>query len=225
MNEIYLFGDSVSQGLVLDDNGQYRVSRAGCVRLLKKKGYPIQNYAAHGQTVAQGLDSFHKIAMEPGSFCIIQFGGNDSDLDWDAVSADPETYHEGRLSLGEFRKKLTCFVREAREKQLKPVLITPLALMSDRFCRWISKGRNAESILHYLRNDLESIARWQERYSIAVRSVSEKEKCPLVDARSWMLNQLEYPSLMCDDGMHPNEAGHAVLADAIDAHCRYILSQ
>lgn len=99
MPEIYLFGDSSSQGIILDDDGKYRVSRAGCIRLLKRKGYPIRNYAVHGYTVLDGLAVFEKMPIEPGVFCVIQFGGNDCDLDWDSVSNDPDSYHEGRCRL------------------------------------------------------------------------------------------------------------------------------
>ena len=223
MNEIYLFGDSASQGIVLDERGQYSVSRAGCIRLLKRRGYPIRNYAVHGYTVLQGLEAFRAMPIEPGSFCVIQFGGNDCDLDWDAVSEDPDSYHEGRVPLADFREHVTRFVREARERKLEPVLITPLALMSSRYYRWVSRGKNAGSILRYLRDDPESISRWQERYANALREVAASEGCLLEDVRSWMLNRLEYPSLICGDGIHPNEAGHAALADLIDEHCgRYL---
>ena len=224
MNEIYLFGDSASQGIILDEQGQYRVSRAGCIRLLKRKGYPIRSYAVHGYTVLQGLESFHSMPIEPGSFCVIQFGGNDCDLDWDAVSKDPDSYHEGRVSLSDFRENVTRFVREARERKLEPVLITPLALMSNRYYHWVTRDRTADSILHYLRDDPESISRWQERYANVLREVSVSEGCLLEDVRNWMLNRLEYPSLICNDGIHPNEAGHAVLADVIDEHCRKYLT-
>ena len=218
MNEIYLFGDSVSQGFILDDQGRYHVSRTGCIRLLKRRGYPIRSYAVHGYTVLQGLKTFRGMPIEPGSFCVIQFGGNDCDLDWDAVSEDPDSYHEGRVSLTEFRENLTSFVREARLRKLEPVLITPLALMSNRYFRWVSRERDADRILHYLRDDPESISRWQERYANVVREVSASEGCLLRDVRSWMLNRLEYPSLICEDGIHPNEAGHMLLADIIDEH-------
>lgn len=220
MSEIYLFGDSASQGIVLDENDQYRVSRMGCIRLLKRKGYAIRNYAVHGYTVLQGLDTFRNMRIEPGSACVIQFGGNDCNLDWDAVSRDPDSYHEGKVSLTDFCRNLALFVKEARERQLEPVLVTPLALMSERFYHWVSRNRNEARILHYLHDDPESISRWQERYATAVREVSITEKCRLADVRAWMLNKLEYPSLICDDGMHPNEAGHAVLAEVIDEHLR-----
>ena len=30
-----------------------------------------------------------------------------------------------------------------------------------------------------------------------------------------MLNRLDYPSLFCEDGIHPNEAGHEVIAEIV----------
>ena len=218
MSEIYLFGDSASQGIVLDEDGKYRVSRQGCIRLLKRKGFPIRNYAVHGYTVLQGLESFESMQIEPGSRCVIQFGGNDSDLDWDAVSLEPGIFHDGRVPLQEFRKDLVRFIREARERFVEPILVTPLALISTRFYRWVSRERNAEHILHYLHDDTESMYRWQERYANAVREAAAGENCRLVDIRSWLLDRLDYPSLFCADGIHPNESGHAVIAELICRH-------
>ena len=219
MNEIDLFGNSVAQGIVMDANGQYRVSRLGCVRLLKRQGYPIQNYAVHGYTVLQGLDSFERMEIEPGSWCVIQFGGNDCDLDWDAVSEHPDVFHDGRVPLDDFRESLIRFVREARDRELKPVLITPLAMISYRYYQWISRKRNSVAILHDLRDDPESIARWQEKYADAVREVAASEGCPLMDLRAELIKRLDYPSLFCEDGIHPNENGHAVMAEILKEQC------
>lgn len=69
MPEIYLFGDSSSQGIILDDDGKYRVSRAGCIRLLKRKGYPIRNYAVHGYTVLDGLAVLRKCRLNQVCLC------------------------------------------------------------------------------------------------------------------------------------------------------------
>mgnify|MGYP002869881186 CR=1 FL=1 len=212
MREIHLFGDSAAQGIVLDETGNYRVSRKGCIRLLKHAGYPIRNHAVHGYTIQQGLDSFRKTKTEPGDICVIEFGGNDCDLDWDAVAREPDRFHDGRTPLAGFRVLLKQFVQEARDRKMSPILVTPLPLMSARYYRWVSKNRDAERILAYLRHDPESISRWQERYAIAVRSIAEECGCPLADLRAWMLEELDYPSLICEDGIHPNEAGHTVIA-------------
>ena len=212
MNEICLFGDSAAQGIVLDESENYRVSRAGCIRLMKRGGYPIRNYAVHGYTVSQGLECFRNTKTDPGNPCVIEFGGNDCDLDWDAVSQDPDHFHDGKTPLAEFRNLLKQFIREARDRDLDPILVTPLPLMSGRYYRWVSKGRDADRILKYLRNDPESISRWQERYAIAVRNTAAECGCHLADARAWMLEELNYPSLICEDGIHPNEAGHEIIA-------------
>ena len=212
MNAVYLFGDSVGQGIVLNEDGSYRVSRTSCARILKHEGYPIWNYAVHGYTISQGLDSFRKIEANPGDICVIEFGGNDCDLDWSAVDDEPGHFHDGRTPLAEFRSLLKQFIREARERKMEPMLVTPVPLLSRRYYLWVSRNRNAEHILEYLRNDTESISRWQERYAIAIRDTAEECGCRLADLRSWMLDELEYPSFICEDGIHPNEAGHRIIA-------------
>ena len=221
MNELYLFGDSAAQGIVLDESKNYRVSRAGCVRLMKRRGYPVRNYAVHGYTVSQGLESFRNLKTDPGCICVIEFGGNDCDLDWDSVSLDPYLFHDGRTPLAEFRKLLKQFVLEARHRNLDPILVTPLPLLSSRYYHWVSKGRDPDRILKYLRDDPESISRWQERYAIAIRNTAVECNCRLADLRAWMLEELDYPSLVCEDGIHPNEAGHEIIARRVIEHFPY----
>ncbi len=218
MSEIYMFGDSASQGIVLDENNQYRVSRSGCIRLLKHLGYPIRNYAVHGHTVLDGLRDFRNLPLEPGSSCVIQFGGNDCDLDWDAVSNDPAHFHDGKVPLADFRKVLGTFVEEARQRQLEPILIPCLPLIGSRYFQWVSRNRNSENILHYLEDDPESICRWQERYAIAVWDIAIEKNCRFLNVRAWMLEQLDFPDLMCADGIHPNENGHRAIADEVASH-------
>ena len=145
MNKIYLFGDSIGQGLYMDESGKYKLSRRGCVRLLKKSGLPIENYARHGFTVREGFERFLNLDAETDSLCVIEFSGNDCTPDWDAVSADPYAFHDGRVPLVEFEEKLVQFVNTARERALKPVLVTPPPLISNRYLRCILEGRSEET--------------------------------------------------------------------------------
>lgn len=214
MGQIYVFGDSAGQGLYLDGDGRYRVSRRGCVRLMKKAGYPVANHAVHGYTTREGLAAFRKTETVPGGICVIEFGGNDCDLDWDAVSADPDRFHDGRVPIREFRDNLELFIRLARERGLEPIPVTPIPLMSARYYAWVSRERDAEKILRYLRGDPESISRWQERYANVIREVAQRQGCRLADLRGWMLDELDYPFLICTDGIHPTEEGQERAADA-----------
>ncbi len=214
MSNIYVFGDSAAQGIYLDDDGVYRISRKGCLRLLKHMGYPIINKAKHGNTIEQGLAAFSDTKTEPEDLCVIEFGGNDCDLDWDAVAREPGSFHDGRVPIAEFRKKLEGFVASARKRKMETVLVTPTPLLSERYYAWVSRGRDAGNILRYLRDDPATISRWQERYANVIRDTAAKLGCRLADLRGWMLDELDFPSLMCMDGIHPNETGHAMIAKA-----------
>ena len=113
---------------------------------------------------------------------------------------------------------LDRFIREARARALKPVLVTPLPLMSSRYYPWICRGRNAENLLRYFRGDPEAVSRWQERYADAVREKARQHGCPLLDLRSWMVDELDYPAWICQDGVHPNETGFAMMARIVMEH-------
>ena len=65
MRKIYVFGDSIGQGVLLDGEGQYQLSFRGTVDLLKAAGYPIINYAVNGFTIREGLASFRKKRLQP----------------------------------------------------------------------------------------------------------------------------------------------------------------
>jgi phospholipase/lecithinase/hemolysin len=53
-----------------------------------------------------------------------------------------------------------------------------------------------------------------------VRSVALATHCRLLDLRDAFLAQPKYDQLMCIDGIHPNDEGHKVLADAALAMAR-----
>ena len=210
-----MFGDSIGQGIILsEETGKYTRSRRGCIQLLRESGLRIETRAVMGCTVEKGLELFRGTDTEPGGICVIEFGGNDCDLDWQAVSDRPEEFHDGRVPLEDFRRALRIFVREAAERGLRPVLVTPPPILSRRYFDWVSRGKNPEHILRYL-GDVEHISRWQERYANAVREAAHAEECELLDLRREWLNERNYPALMSLDGIHPNEEGYRVMTQYI----------
>ena len=210
-----MFGDSIGQGIILsEETGQYTRSRRGCIQLLREYGLRIESRAVMGCTVEKGLELFRRTKTEPGGICVIEFGGNDCDLDWQAVSDRPDLFHDGRVPLDAFSRTLRFFIREAKERQLRPVAVTPPPILSRRYFEWVSRGKNPEHILGYL-GDVEHISRWQERYANAVRDAAHAEDCELLDLRREWLNERDYPALMSLDGIHPNEEGYRVMTQYV----------
>ena len=213
---IGLWGDSIGRGVVYDEAaGRYRISPENpCAVLQKELGLQVHNYARMGSTARDGLERMTEDRMERGGVAVIEFGGNDCDMDWKAVSRDPDAEHEARLPLNQFKTTLQALVERSRLNGMEPVLVTPPPIDAERYFRWVSRGLNAANILRYL-GDVEHIFRWQDGYAECVRSVAKELGVRLVDVRSRMMSSGSLDDIICVDGIHPNAAGHALIYDAV----------
>lgn len=213
---ISVWGDSIAKGVVFDEaRGRYAISRENCImRLNRETGWSVDNHAVMGNTTLQGLERMDAEAMKPGSLAVLEFGGNDCDLDWKAASEHPDRPQYGKVPLKQFGENLVEMVRRAREGGMEPMLVTPPPLVAKRYFAWVSKNLNPARILAYL-GDVEHIYRWQERYALAIRNVAQRENVRLLDVRDLFLAQDRFTDLMCIDGIHPNEKGHALLYDTL----------
>ena len=216
--KIVLWGDSIGQGVIYNETRRrYCLAGDRCTNVLRAEGMQIENNAKMGATITDGYDWFLESDPLPGGILVIEFGGNDCDLDWDAVAADPTVFHDGKTPLPRFREMLELFITEARNRGLRPAAVLPPPLEPERYFRWISQGRDAERIRCYL-GDVHHIYRWHERYANAVREVAQQLDCPVIDLRAPFLDARDLPALMCRDGIHPNEAGQRLMAQTAERY-------
>ncbi|MCE5342169.1 MAG: SGNH/GDSL hydrolase family protein [Eubacteriales bacterium] len=213
--EIHIWGDSLARGILYNEQkGRYAISRERCVtRLEEALDSKVVNHSNMGATVLDGLNWFEAFQPVPGALCAVEFGGNDCDLDWRYVAEHPDEPVMSKVTLTAFEEGLNTFVHRIRVRGMRPVLITPLPLHAPRYFAWVTRGLDADKVLAAL-GDVYHIYRWQERYAIAVRNVSLKTRCPLLDLRDVFLAQPNYEQLMSLDGIHPNDVGYRLLADA-----------
>lgn len=210
-----VWGDSITKGVIYDETrGRYAICRDSCLMRLSREGkVPIENHSVMGQTSENGLERMREEALKPGEVAVIEYGGNDCDLDWKAVSEHPEQKQFGKVPVEKFKENLAEMVRRARHADALPVLVTPPPLIAQRYFDWVSRGLNRENILGYL-GDVEAIFHWQANYAEHVRQLAEEMQVLLVDIRSCMLEK-DMRELMCIDGIHPNARGHAVIYEAV----------
>ena len=212
---VSVWGDSIGKGIMFDTaRNRHVICRDSWETALKQKGVDVHNYAVMGCTAPKGVTLMTEDRLEKGGVAVIEFGGNDSDLDWKAVCEEPEKSADSfvRVTLPDFRSALTSMVEKARSFGLMPVLSTPLPVIADRYFDWISKPLDRDRILDYL-GAAEYIYRWQERYDIAVREIAAKLNVKLFDIRTRFLQERRIGDFMSPDGIHPNEKGHALIRD------------
>lgn len=224
--EIHILGDSLARGIVYQESrGRYAISRERCSGALETAlGAKVVNHSKMGATTDDGLAIMEALPAVPGGMCAIEFGGNDCDLDWAYVAEHPQEPVLAKVPIHRFEDQLRRLVGLARDKQMQPVLVSPLPLHAGRYFAWVTRGLNAEGVLCAL-GDVQAIYRWQERYAIAVSRVSRELGTPLFDMRDvFLARQREYEALMCIDGIHPNDDGHRVIAQAAveAARARYL---
>ena len=56
-----------------------------------------------------------------------------------------------------------------------------------------------------------------ERYALEALKAARDVECRIFDLRSEFLLQRDFPSLMCEDGIHPNKDGYQLISKAVMA--------
>ncbi|MBN1777985.1 MAG: SGNH/GDSL hydrolase family protein [Clostridiales bacterium] len=215
-SEIHVWGDSIAVGITYSEaRKRYVISRERCPkRISEGLNLKVVNNSKMGATVLDGLERFEASEPVEGALCVLEYGGNDCNMDWAKVAENPDAPPQPRVELSVFTKKLEEFIGKIKEKGMKPMLITPLPLHAEKFFNWISQGLDGDAILKAV-GEVQNIYGWQERYAIAVRNVAAKTKTPLLDLRDTMLSNKDYPSLICCDGMHLMDEGYRFIGDTL----------
>ena len=212
-------GDSISRGVVYDEEkGKYSILESCFVTLVQGRLRGIvRNVSRFGATLTKGIGRLEKeIRADHPNVVLIEYGGNDCDFDWTQVAADPELVHQPQTDLNVFEDALTETVVSLKRRDMQPVLMTLPPLNADGYLKWVSKhdplaeGR----ILKWL-GSVTKIYWWQERYSSSIVRIAEATKTKWIDIRGAFLRRPDFNPLICKDGIHPNQAGHELMAKTI----------
>ncbi len=214
-----VYGDSISKGIVYDDSvGRYVVLKDNFANIVGDRlKCVIYNMGRFGNNIVRGQRKIDvDVIKKNPDIVLIEFGGNDCDLDWQAVAENPKVDHAPKTDLSVFENTLDNIIAYFRKLNIIPVLMTLPPLDSDRYFRWVCKNDlNAEkSVLTYL-GDIKRIFSWQEQYSKKIEEAARKNNIEIIDVREAFLMQGDYSKYLCIDGIHPNKDGHMLIADKI----------
>lgn len=220
-HNLYVFGDSIAKGIVQEEgNSKYEVLKDNALALVANATqWTVKNFASFGANILRGWKIFtrQRAGLAKGATVILEFGNNDCDMPWAEIAANPSMDWSPQVPLENFKERYRALIEEVRKEGGRPVLLTLTPLHAERFFQTISKGLDQSKILEFLNGDVQMIYRWQESYNMAVWQLAFEEKVPVIDIRSAFLQEHAYERFICQDGMHPNEKGHALIEKTLVA--------
>ncbi|MEG0251303.1 MAG: SGNH/GDSL hydrolase family protein [Christensenellaceae bacterium] len=231
IKSIIVLGDSVAKGVLLNpEKKRYFFSKEGFIKTISDKLLAkVTNLSKFGMTTSHWQNILDKNEQLNADLVLIEYGGNDCDYNWDEVAQTPLEEHLPNTLSAKFEQNLKKLVLNVKQRHKIPVLMNLPPLDADRYFHWFTKGDRdrANNILEWLR-DISKIYWWQEKYSYIIEKVAHNTDTRFINVRSAFLTQDNYRDFICEDGIHPNQAGqtlmHHVLEDYINKHASYIMA-
>ena len=211
--KLVVFGDSILKGVITIPGSTklFDVTENDSLTLAQKKlGFELDNRAIYGNITSKGLIKLQKYLekccigeQQPADFCIIEFGSNDCDYDWGTLVQ--------KVPLEQYLENLSQMVSLCRASKITPLMMGLIPYVCGNWFKTIIKGQDEKAILDFLGGTSETLGKNQLVYKNAQADFVKKNNVQFLDP--WPLFA-DHPDLMCYDGIHPNEDGYKVLADA-----------
>lgn len=215
---ISIWGDSIMRGVIFDsERRKYTLLRDSAAELFSKCfSIPIRNHSRFGCTALRACETMTRtILTDPVSdLVLLEFGGNDCDYDWKAVSRDPSRKHLPNTTVDHFEDAFRKMIHAIRTAGGRPVTMTLPPINADRYFDFITSDSEVEPsrVLEFL-GDKQLIYRKQELYSNLVSRIALESGIPVVDVRTAFLEKDHLHDFLCLDGIHPNGTGQKLIKE------------
>ena len=216
--DICIYGDSLMKGTIPADISRYKFTIGQYLdKIADVFSLKVLNRAKFGAPVTKGAALLRQDLERniTGKYTLLEYGGNDCNFDWAAVSAAPDGEHQPKTPLRDFLSTLESMVDALVQVGSQPVLMTLPPIDAEKYLNAICTNVNCvrENILHWL-GDVNMIYRYHEMYSGAITSLAARKSLPLVDVRTLFLDKHNYRDLISDDGIHPSDKGYSIIYSA-----------
>lgn len=217
INKISVYGDSILKGAVtgtesghlfdiIEDTSLDLASRA--------LGFELNNQSVFGSVASKTQRRLVKDLEKGvcGDLAILESGGNDCDYSWSEVCETPDEQHFPRTKIEDFDRIMQEMIDACRNAKVTPLVMTMPPLVADWWFEHISEGHDREIILKELNQYPFKLYLNHELYNMHLVEIAQKNNVQIVDMRRAMLEHPNYRTLMCKDGIHPNENGYRYMA-------------
>lgn len=229
ISKVVALGDSITKGVVLDGSRYKILNNAFVEQCREELSLPFDNYARMGCTVERGLEIMdkHEQSIRESDITFLEYGGNDSDFNWQEIADAPKLQHYPHTELPLFVRTYRQMIQRVREWGSQPVLLSLPLMDHERFFGFVCRdmnGQSRENVLGWLGGQVERIRNYHDMYNLQLFRLAAEERVPIVDITSPFLVNTDYTRCLCEDGIHPSSLGHDMIATQILQNWKHLLS-
>ena len=214
LKKIKIYGDSILKGVMFNEElNRYRLFGYKFEELAEN-GIEVENNCKMGATIEKGFEIMKDTLddCDEDTIVVLEYGGNDCNYNWEAVSDNPEGDFLPNTPAEKFSEIYLKMINYVREKGAKVCICNLVPIVSDKFMNFVSQGLNYDNIMKWMGN-VNRIARWQEYYSHLSERVAAIADCPILDLRSSFLTHDRMENMIGIDGIHPSAEGHTLIRE------------
>lgn len=222
--KLVALGDSIIKGVLVRSEGErsrYSLADKSIVECCAEKlGGESLNLGKMGCTIEAGeriLDRYLD-KMSGAQYVLLEYGGNDSDYNWQEIAESPEKEHFPRTRLEVFEEVYERVICKIKEIGAIPLVLSLPPMDAERYFAFFSQkwedGFRA-NVMRWLGGSTNTIMSGHELYNLATMRIAQRTGAQWIDVTSGLLKEHNFRAYLCDDGIHPNERGQRMIAEAV----------
>lgn len=222
--KLVALGDSIMKGVLVESEGErsrYSLADKSIVECCAEKlGGESLNLGKMGCTIEVGeriLDRYLD-KMSGARYVLLEYGGNDSDYNWQEIAEAPEKEHFPRTRLEVFEQVYERVINKIKAMGAIPLVLSLPPMDAERYFAFFSQKWEEDfraNVMRWLGGSTNTIMSGHELYNLATMRVAQRTGAQWIDVTSGLLKDHNYRAYLCDDGIHPNERGQRMIAEAV----------
>ena len=222
--KLVALGDSIIKGVLVQSEGErsrYSLADKSIVECCAEKlGGESLNLGKMGCTIETGERILNRYLdkMSGAQYVLLEYGGNDSDYNWREIAEAPEKEHFPRTRLEVFEQVYERVINKIKEMGAIPLVLSLPPMDAERYFAFFSQkwedGFRA-NVMRWLGGSTNTIMSGHELYNLATMRIAQRTGAQWIDVTSGLLKGHNFRAYLCDDGIHPNERGQRVIAEAV----------
>ena len=222
--KLVALGDSIIKGVLVQSEGErsrYSLADKSIVECCTEKlGGESLNFGKMGCTIEAGERILNRYLdkMSDAQYVLLEYGGNDSDYNWQEIAEAPEKEHFPRTRLEVFEQVYERVINKIKEMGAIPLVLSLPPMDAERYFAFFSQkweeGFRA-NVMRWLGGSTNTIMSGHELYNLATMRIAQRTGAQWIDVTSGLLKGHNFRAYLCDDGIHPNERGQRMIAEAV----------